>query len=134
MLTQTIPISMTLLAGLGVLAVALSVTAGVRRAKSGVMLGHGDDVRLHAAMRAQANLIEVTPFALLLLGVLEASGLATWAIATMAVALFAARVLHAVTFVTGNGGPGIGRAISAATTTLVTLIASVLAFRQQMGA
>ncbi|MGI9335153.1 MAG: MAPEG family protein [Gammaproteobacteria bacterium] len=113
------------LALLAAIAVTLTGVAGVRRGKSGVSLGDGGNPPLQAAMRAQSNFIELTPIAFLLIAGLELSGLASWAVLALGIALIVSRVIHAVTFLSNNGGPGAGRAIGTAGTVFTTVIALV---------
>lgn len=113
------------LALLAATAVALSVVTGIRRGKSKVTLGDGGNAPLQAAMRAQANFMELTPIAFLLIAALELSGLTTWAVLLLGFALVAARIVHAVGFLANNGGPGLGRTFGTAGTVLTTVVSLV---------
>lgn len=52
---------------LGLLAVVLTINVGRLRSRKKISLGDGNDPEMIAAIRAQGNLLELTPFALLLL-------------------------------------------------------------------
>lgn len=122
---ENLQFSAYFLAVLAAIAVGLSIVSGVRRGKAGVQLGDGGDVKLLAAMRAQANFMEVTPLTFLLIAALEASALASWAVLALGGTLVAARLIHAFGFLGNDGGSGMGRTIGAAGTTLVTVIALI---------
>ena len=68
-----------------------------RRANK-ISLGDADDKNLLKRMRAQANFIEYTPLALILILLAEAQGAPALALHLMGLALLAGRVLHAVGF------------------------------------
>jgi uncharacterized membrane protein YecN with MAPEG domain len=68
-----------------------------RRANS-ISLGDANDKDLRKRMRAQANFVEYTPFALLLMVMTEMQGAPALALHLMGLALLAGRVLHAYGF------------------------------------
>ena len=68
-----------------------------RRANS-ISLGDADDKDLRKRMRAQANFVEYTPLALLLMVMTEMQGAPALALHMMGLALLAGRVLHAYGF------------------------------------
>ncbi|MEQ1513037.1 MAG: MAPEG family protein [Lysobacteraceae bacterium] len=78
------------------LMLALAARVAFHRHSQKVGLGDGGDRRLMRKMRAHANFVEYVPVALLLLALLELSGLsATWLWA-LGGTLLLARVLHAI--------------------------------------
>jgi uncharacterized protein len=107
---------------LGLLAAALTVNVGRMRNKKRVFLGDGGDPQLLAAIRAQGNLIELTPLCLLIIWLLHGP-YGNRTIAILAVILTIARVIHA-------GGMlvpvGMGRAVGSIATVLVLATASIL--------
>lgn len=121
----TLQYSPLFLALLTVIAIALSVVTGVRRGKSGVTLGDGGNPSLQAAMRAQSNFLELTPMAFLLIVALELSGLSAWAVLALGAVLVVSRLVHAVAFLSNDGGPGAGRTVGTAGTVLTTVVALV---------
>ncbi|GAB6195695.1 MAPEG family protein [Lysobacter xanthus] len=89
-------------------------------------LGDGGDPQLLRRIRVHANFIEYVPFALLLLALLEGTGLRRDAVAALGAALLLARVLHALGL-SRSGGYSIGRFWGTLLTWGVILTASVLA-------
>ena len=111
---------------LGLLLLALSVNVSRHRAGSKVTLGDGGVPELQRAIRAQANLVEYAPIALILLASVEAQGFSLMVIHTLGVMLVIARALHAVGL-TASAGASAPRAIGALLTWLMILLASGLA-------
>jgi hypothetical protein len=65
-----------------------------QRRRARVAIGTGGDAALERAVRAQANFVEYTPFALLLMALAEAGGAPGWLLHPMGAALLAGRVAH----------------------------------------
>jgi uncharacterized protein len=98
------PVKWTLLfaALCALLHVALTLLVIQRRAQSGVDLLDGGDQRLLQRIRAHGNLSESAPIALLLLALLEMSGLqAAWLLALGSV-FMTGRLLHAWSLLSNN--------------------------------
>lgn len=74
----------------------LAVRCGRARIASKVLHGDGGDVALQRHMRAQANFVEYTPFALLLILLLDLTDQDGWLLGLTAVAYLGARLLHPV--------------------------------------
>ena len=74
----------------------------LRRAQTGVDLLHGGDQSLLRRIRAHGNFSENTPMALLLLALLELSGMATVWLIGLGSALVLGRSLHALALLTNN--------------------------------
>jgi uncharacterized protein len=72
----------------------LAVRCGRARASGKVLHGDGGDVALQRHMRAQANYVEYTPFALLLILLLDLADQDGWLLGLSALAYFAGRILH----------------------------------------
>ena len=81
---------------LGLMSIAVAFPAGQLRGKLGIPLGDGGSVALLHAMRRQANFIEVVPMALILIGLLEMSGVSRYAIHGLGAALVFFRLCHAL--------------------------------------
>jgi uncharacterized membrane protein YecN with MAPEG domain len=79
----------------GLLALVLAYAVIRLRQKHRVLTGDGGNADLARAMRVQANFVEYTPLALLLLFMLELSRQPVWALHLLGAALFVGRVLHA---------------------------------------
>jgi uncharacterized membrane protein YecN with MAPEG domain len=93
---QLLPITAMTAAVFAVLMVLLSAQTSLSRA--GLKAGHGDagDETLRRRIRAHGNFAEYAPMALILLGLVEASGSDRATVLGLAVALGFSRVLHAV--------------------------------------
>ena len=72
----------------------LAVRCGRARLSGKVLHGDGGDVALQRHMRAQANYVEYTPFALVLIVLLDLADQDGWLLGITALAYFAARLLH----------------------------------------
>ena len=107
---------------LGLLAFALTVNVGRLRGQKKIFLGDGGDPEMLRAMRAQGNLIELTPLCLLLIYVLHGP-YGNRTIAVLSVVLLIARVLHAAGIL---GMLRFGRATGAIATVVILFIASIL--------
>jgi uncharacterized membrane protein YecN with MAPEG domain len=106
---------------LGLLAVALTLHVGRMRTRKKVFLGDGGDRELTAAIRAQGNLLELTPLILVLLWMMHGPTGHRMA-DILAIILVVARFLHA------GGMLGLipyGRPAGAITTTVVLAWAAV---------
>lgn len=79
----------------GLLMMGLAYAVIRLRQKHRVNTGDGGNADLARAMRVQANFVEYTPLALLLLFMLEMSRQPVWALHLLGAALFVGRVLHA---------------------------------------
>jgi hypothetical protein len=107
---------------LGLLAALLTLNVGRLRGKKRVLNGDGGDPELHAAIRAHANLLELTPICLLIIWLLHGP-YGNRTIAILAVLLTLARFSHAAGML---GFFPYGRLIGAASSTAITAIASIL--------
>ena len=107
---------------LGLLAVALTINVGRMRHKKRINLGDGGDPELLASIRAQGNLIELTPLCLLIIWLLHGP-YGNRTIAILAVILTVARFIHAGGML---GAVGMGRAVGSLATVLVLATASIL--------
>lgn len=74
----------------------LAVRCGNARLKGKVVHGDGGDAALQRHMRAQANYVEYTPFALLLILLLDLTEQDGWLLGLTALAYFVARISHAL--------------------------------------
>lgn len=119
------PIVTSLYAGLlGLMAIAVAFPAGSLRGKLGIPLGDGGNRELLRAMRRQANFIEWVPLALVLIALLEMSGVTKTAIHVLGAGLVIARICHALDF-RADTMQGPGRFVGAAATALITLVSSI---------
>jgi len=107
---------------LGLLAVGLTVNIGRLRARKRINMGDGGDPQMLAAIRAQGNLLELTPLCLLIVWLLHGP-YGDRTIAILAVILTIARVVHAGGMLGGIKG---GRAAGAIATTATLMVASIL--------
>jgi len=112
------------------MSIPMAVAVGLRRAKTGVLLLHGEDETLLRLMRAHGNFIEYVPLALLALAGAEIAGAPPWLVATCGVALLVARLIHY--FSLRAAADGRGRAIGAGLTT-ITMLVLALTILWQLG-
>lgn len=83
----------------GVLAIGFVLLSGrvVQKRTSGkINLGDGGDPEMLRRIRGHANFAEYVPLALVLIGLLEHSRLAPWAIHALGASLVMARALHGI--------------------------------------
>lgn len=74
--------------------VAMSFYVIITRAKTDILVGHADNQRMLVAMRRHGNMTEYVPFALLMMGLAEMTGLgATW-LHVCGIVLVAGRIVH----------------------------------------
>ena len=112
------------------MSIPMAVSVGVRRAKTGILLLHGEDEQLLRLMRAHGNFIEYVPLALLALAGAEVAGAAPWLVAICGAVLLLARVIHF--FGLRTAADSKGRAIGAGLTNAV-MLALALAILWQLG-
>lgn len=110
---------------LGLLLVVLSTRVIYMRRSYRVGIGAGEHRDLERAIRAQANLIEYAPLALIVIVLLEMQGAPAWQIHALGATLVASRLLHAFGL-SRRGGPSGGRLLGIVGTLLVVAVASLL--------
>ena len=91
---MTPTITATYAAILAIFYVAMSAYVIAMRAKTGVLVGHGDNTDLLVAMRRHGNLSEYMPFAILMMGLGELLGLGSIWLHVAGLALIAGRLIH----------------------------------------
>lgn len=112
------------------MSIPMAIAVGVRRAKTGILLLHGEDDDLLRLMRAHGNFIEYVPLALLALAGAEVAGAAPWLVAICGGTLILARLIHYFSLRAAANGKG--RPIGAGLTT-VTMMVLALATLCQLG-
>jgi uncharacterized protein len=110
---------------LGLICLVLAVLVVRQRGKTKTGLGTGGHLALEQAIRVHANFVEYVPLILILLLLLELSGLAPVWLHAMGIALVVGRVLHAWGL-SGNPNESFGRAAGITLTWLTLLVALVL--------
>ncbi|HEY4581843.1 MAG TPA: MAPEG family protein [Lysobacter sp.] len=97
MTTVASPVVALLVAGLhGLLMLVLLVPIVRLRRGRKIGLGHGGDVQLLQRIRAHGNFVEYVPLALVMIALLELTGLRREWVAALGGALLVGRMLHAV--------------------------------------
>jgi uncharacterized membrane protein YecN with MAPEG domain len=91
-----LPITSLFAGGFALALAGLSLTVTLRRVKTTILLGEGDDIGLRRRIRAQANFIEYVPLGVILLALMELRGLSAVAVLSLGSALAIGRLLHAV--------------------------------------
>src|SRR3954468_807627 len=79
---------------LGLLYAALGLQVSRLRRGHRVLFGDGDNIKLRSAIRAHANFAEYVPLIVLMVAMLEMSGLAAIRVHLLMAALLLARLLH----------------------------------------
>ena len=112
-----LPITLTAAGAAALLNMWLAIRSGRVRVAEKVLMGDGGNAQLIAAMRAQANFVEYTPFVLILIAGIElAIGSTTWLWIVSSVYLLG-RVAHGLGMTIWQPGRGIG-----ILTTMLTLL------------
>ena len=75
---------------------ALSALVGRQRGRAKVSILHGDDMDLAVAIRRHGNFVEYVPFALVLMGLVEANGGSAPFLHVVGVLLLACRIVHPI--------------------------------------
>lgn len=127
---HTIHLTLLFAGVLALLQCLLTALVITRRAKTGVNLMDGGDKVLLRRIRAHGNFVENVPIALLLMALLEHSGLAQIALLALGSALVIGRVLHAhgliADYAKASISPSKTRVIGMALTIAVISIEAVL--------
>lgn len=105
------------------MSIPMAIVVGVRRAKTGILLLHGEDEDLLRLIRAHGNFVEYVPLALLALAGAEIAGAAPWLVAACGAVLLLARLIHY--FGLRAAADSKGRAIGAGLTTITMLVLSL---------
>lgn len=116
---------------LALLALLLAWRVVMRRREASVGIGDGGDEDLARRRRAQGNMLENVPLALLLLLVLELDHTAPWLLHVFGIVLVVARVLHAWG-ISHSAGTSFGRLVGTLFTWLVMLAMILLLLWQQV--
>jgi len=77
------------------LAIFLAYKVGIARGRSKTLLGEGDSSSLLQAIRSHGNLVEYAPLAMIMLGLLEISGVDQLKLHLLGSVFFVSRILHA---------------------------------------
>ena len=110
---------------LGLICLVLAVLVVRQRGKTNTGLGTGGHLALEQAIRVHANFVEYVPLILILLLLLELSGLPPLWLHVMGIALVVGRVLDAWGL-SGNPNESFGRAAGITLTWLTLLVALAL--------
>ncbi len=102
------------------LLIVLAVPISLHRRSNKIGIGDGGDMRLARKIRVHANLVEYVPIALLMLALLELSGLGALWLWWLGSLLLLARAMHAIGF-SRKVGYSFGRFWGTALTWLVML-------------
>ena len=117
----------------GLIAIALGIRCGMVRTREKVFHGDGGSPLMLKRMRAQANFVEYTPFALALIVVLDLMEQQGYALGLSALAFLIGRIAHAIGMDADAGGTTWPRALGMLLTLPILLgwaiWAILLAFR-----
>jgi len=121
-----VPVTAIFAAVLGLLLLVLSMLVVRYRLKFKKGLGVSEDRGFQATVRAQANLIEYAPLALIMLAVAELNGVPSTLVYWTGMGLVAGRLLHAFGMINGQGGPHLARMAGILLTWLAILVLALL--------
>ena len=110
---------------------ALSALVGRQRGRAEVSILHGDDMDLAVAIRRHGNFVEYVPFALVLMGLVEANGGNAVFLHVVGALLLACRIAHPLGL-HHDKVPTPLRAIGAGGTLLLLLVLGVMALWQSL--
>jgi len=118
----------------GLMLVALSwrVTRLKQKHDGSHKMNESSHNELTAAVRAQGNIVEYLPMALLLLWMLEIMQFSPWILHWLGILLIAARLLH-LHGLNEPGGNGMGRRLGTRLTWLQIIVSSLLSFAGALG-
>ena len=116
----------------GVLLLVLSYRVIQRRLAAKVGLGAGGDAELEQRVRAHGNLVESAPFALVLLYLIEQTGLSSTYIHVFGAAFVFARLAHAQGMSTTTGRSA-GRFYGSLGTVILLFVMSALLIARSIG-
>ena len=120
------PVTAVYAAVTALLLLFLSFQVSKYRLKYRQGLGINDDVEFQVADRAQANLVEYAPLALILMGVGELNGVSAHWIYWVGMAFVGGRILHAFGMFNGHGGPHKARLVGILLTWLSMAVMAIL--------
>ena len=105
------------------MSIPMAAAVGIRRAKTGITLLHGEDDRLLRLMRAHGNFVEYVPLALFALAGAEVAGAPVWLVATCGGVLVLARIVHyfGLSSSATSNGRGIGAGLTSLSMTVLAL-------------
>lgn len=95
---MSVPITSFYAALAALILLVLSARVIARRMKTRISVGDGTDKELEKRMRVQANCVEYTPIAILLMLIAELQGSPAVALHVLGLMLVVGRVMHAVGF------------------------------------
>lgn len=109
----------------GLLLVVLYIRISQRRLTTKIGVGSGGDAELEQRVRAHGNLIEAAPFALILLYLIEQTGLGSMYVHALGALFIAARLAHAQGMSISTGR-STGRFYGSLGTVILLVVMSIL--------
>ena len=109
----------------GLLLVVLYIRISQRRLTTKIGVGSGGDAELEQRVRAHGNLVEAAPFALILLYLIEQTGLGSMYVHVLGALFIAARLAHAQGMSTTTGR-STGRFYGSLGTVILLVVMSIL--------
>jgi len=112
-----------------ILAIILGMRIGMLRGKTGISILDGGNMEVALKMRQHQNLLETAALTLLAMGVIELNGARPMLLHGLGIVFIIARILHPIGLKADDITPPL-RAIGAGFSTLVMLVAGVMAIWQ----
>ncbi len=125
-----LPVTLCMAAAAAIINIWLGLRIGRVRISEKIEIGDGGNEALIRRMRAQANFIENTPLALILVGVIEAAGRGGRWLAIVAALFIIGRVAHGIGM---DGNFNAGRPVGVLTAMLASLGLAVVAVLIALG-
>jgi uncharacterized membrane protein YecN with MAPEG domain len=96
----SLPVTSLVAGVMAALMVMLSLSVSLRRRSTSTSFGDGDDRTLRRRIRAHGNFAENAPLALIVLGLVEYGGAASWLVWALGAGFLFSRVVHAAGMLT----------------------------------
>lgn len=116
----------------GLLLVVLYVRVSQRRLATKIGVGSGGDAELEQRVRAHGNLVEAAPLALILLYLIEQTGLDSMYVHALGAIFVAARLAHAQGM-SSTTGRSAGRLYGSLVTVILLFVMSALLIARSVG-
>ncbi len=126
------PITSIFVALFVLMSVPMAIAVGLRRAKTGILILHGDDRDLLKRIRAHGNFVEYVPLALVALVTAELCDVPDWLLIGCGSVLLVARMVHYASL--RGSGEGLPRLLGAGLTNATMLVLGVIVLARATGA
>ena len=125
---EQLRLTITYTAILALMFAVLTLLVVIQRRRNGIPYGDGDNALLRGAIRAHGNFAEYVPLSIILLGLMEISGISSLVVNGLFLLLLTARVSHATAMFSSVGSRlyYVTRIFGAFTTWLIIVSSALL--------